>query len=78
MNWQVKLGMSYLAGQWHSGMPLASHRSHTHFSLQAQVANFLRNGNWLHELASRILYELCGWPMAFLRQVELEMSYVAG
>ena len=36
------------------------------------------SGNWFHELASRILYELCGWPMAFLRQVELEMSYVAG
>ena len=23
-------------------------------------------GNWPHELASRILNELCGWPMAFL------------
>ena len=27
------------------------------------------SGNWLHEL--------CGWPMAFLRQIELAMSYVA-
>ena len=35
------------------------------------------SGNWLHELASRILYVLCSWPMAFLRQIELAMSYVA-
>ena len=34
--------------------------------------------SWVHELASRILYELCGWPMAFLRPVQLDMSYMAG
>ena len=28
-------------------------------------------------LASRILYEPYGWPMAFLRQMELDMSYMA-
>ena len=28
--------------------------------------------------ASTIGYELYSWPMAFQRQVELDMSYVAG
>ena len=39
-----------------------------------------RFGNELYGylLASVIGYELCGWPVAFLRHMELDMSYEAG
>ena len=45
LRWQVELGMSYVAGRWHSW------------------------GNWLPVLASGVGYELCGWPLAFLRKM---------
>ena len=52
------------------GMPLANHRAHTHFSLRAQVANFLRNAIGqpdssypilLASICSQIPQE-CHWP----------------